>query len=119
MKNIVVTALFILSASQSFGSPVGSVAGTVRDPTGGVIPSVKLTLTNTTTNAQSNTTTNPEGEFQFPQLAPSTYKLTAEAQGFKKSTVSSVLVQVDQVTHVDLVLEVGNVTGPGPLEAVA
>ena len=43
----------------------------------------------------------------------------AENPGFKSDTVSSVLVQVDQVTHVELTLEVGSVTESVQVEAVA
>src|SRR5581483_11321539 len=118
-KLVVFATLLILCASLMFGSPVGSVAGTVKDSTGAVVPSVKLTLTNTSTNAQVNGTTNPSGEFQFLQLAPATYSLVAEAQGFKKINVSSVLVQVDQITHLELTLEVGTLTESVQVESAA
>jgi len=120
MKQITLfTALCILIASQMFAASVGSVSGTVKDSTGAVVPSVKLTLTSTGTNAQVTTTTNPSGEFQFLQLAPTTYTLTAETQGFKKINVSSVLVQVDQITHLELTLEVGTVTDSVQVESAA
>ena len=108
---------FLCAAAQIIASPVGSVAGTVRDATGAVIPHVKFTLTNTSTNSQITMVSNPEGEFQFLQLAPATYRMIAEAPGFKRASVSSVLVQVDQITHVDLTLEVGNVTESVQVEA--
>jgi hypothetical protein len=98
---------------------VGSVAGTIKDASGAIVPQAKLTLTSTTTNSQLTVISNPEGEFQFLQLAPTTYRLTAEAAGFKKATVASVLVQVDQITHVDITLEVGNVTETVQVEAAA
>ncbi|HLX41978.1 MAG TPA: carboxypeptidase-like regulatory domain-containing protein [Bryobacteraceae bacterium] len=120
MKTIIrAAALCILIAFQIFGAPVGSVSGTVKDSTGAVIPSVKLTLISTGTNATVNATTNPQGEFQFLNLPPSTYSLVAEAQGFKKTSVSSVLVQVDQITHLELVLEVGSLTESVQVEGVA
>ncbi len=119
MRKLAVFASLLLSAAQIFASPVGSIAGTVKDATGGLVPSVKLTLTSTGTNAQFTTTTNPEGEFQFLQLPPATYSLVAEAQGFKKVSISSVLVQVDQITHIDLTLEVGTVTESVQVESVA
>jgi hypothetical protein len=109
----------LLVAASLFGSPVGSVSGTVKDSSGAIVIAVRLTLTNTATNAQFATTTNAQGEFQFLQLAPSTYSLAAEAPGFKKSNVSSVLVQVDQVTRVDLALEVGSLTEMVQVEAIA
>lgn len=114
------TAVFaFLSAAIVCASPVGSVSGTVKDASGAVVPQVKLTLTSTATNAQMSTLSNPQGEFQFLQLPPTTYKLVAEAQGFKKSTVPEVLVQVDQITHVNLTLEVGSVSETVQVEAAA
>jgi hypothetical protein len=112
-------ALYFVSANWLFGSPVGSIAGSAKDPSGSLVPGVKVTLTNTATNAKLVTTTNPDGEFQFLQLAPATYSLSVEAQGFKSVSVPSVLVQVDQITHVDLSLEVGNVTESVQVAAVA
>src|SRR5215472_15434104 len=94
-------ALVFLSAAILSASPVGTVSGTVKDASGAIVPQVKLTLTSTTTNAQMSTVSNPQGEFQFLQLPPTTYKLAAEAQGFKKTTVPEVLVQVDQITHIE------------------
>jgi Carboxypeptidase regulatory-like domain len=113
-----VAALFTSSASL-MASPVGSIAGLVRDSSGGLIQGVKLTLTSSATNAHLTTTTNTSGEFQFPQLAPASYSLVAESTGFKRATVASVLVQVDQVTHVDLTLEVGSVSDSVQVEAAA
>jgi hypothetical protein len=84
-----------------------------------LVPGVKVSLTNTSTNAKLDTTTNANGEFQFLQLVPATYALAAEAQGFKKISVPSVLVQVDQITHLDLALEVGSLSESVQVEAVA
>src|SRR6266849_6498538 len=93
-----VIALFLLAMGMVLASPVGSISGTVKDPTGAPVANVKLKLTNTATNGESSATTNRNGEFQFLQLAPSTYSLEAESAGFKKITAPSVVVQVDQVT---------------------
>lgn len=116
---LVFAALTAVSlANQAAASPVGSIAGSVKDSTGGMVPRAKLTLTNTATNAQTNSLSNANGEFQFLQLAPSTYTLVAEAPGFKKVS-TSVLVEVDQITHVDVNLEVGSVSETVQVEAVA
>ena len=112
-------ALFFISASVIFSSPVGSISGTVKDPSGAVVPGVEIRLVNTSTNAQISTTTNAEGEFQFLQLAPATYSLAAEHTGFKKTSVDSVLVEVDQVTHLELKLELGSLSDSVRVESVA
>jgi hypothetical protein len=100
-------------------SPVGSVAGVVKDASGGTVAGVKVTLTNTATNAKLEATTNVNGEFQFLQLAPATYSLVAEAQGFRKLSVPSLLVEVDQITHLNLSLEVGSLAESVEVAAVA
>lgn len=116
---IALAVLGVLSLSGPLAaSPVGSIAGTVKDPSGAVVARVQLTLTNTATNAKMSALSNPNGEFQFLQLAPTTYTLVAEAPGFKKVS-ASVLVEVDQITHIDMNLEVGSVTDTVQVEAVA
>jgi hypothetical protein len=110
---------FLLSALSLFASPVGNISGTVKDPSGGVIPSAQLTLTSSATNQVLKTTSNAQGEFQFLELAPATYSLVAEAAGFKKINVSSILVQVDQTTHLELKVEVGNTTESIQVEGAA
>jgi hypothetical protein len=100
-------------------SPVGTIAGVVKDASGSIVPNVKVTLTNTLTNSKLEATSNPNGEFQFLQLAPATYSVVAEGQGFKRLNVPSVGVEVDQITHLDLALEVGNVTESVQVDSVA
>ncbi|PWU01670.1 MAG: hypothetical protein C5B51_22260 [Terriglobia bacterium] len=114
-----VLAMLVAGAASLFASPVGSIAGTAKDGSGAVISGVKLTLVSTATNARTTVSTDVNGEFQFLQLAPATYSLTAELSGFKSASVSAVLVQVDQVTHVDLTLEVGSVTESVQVSAVS
>src|SRR5260370_20359202 len=108
--SVSLTTLILLSAVSVVASPVGSISGSVKDGTGALVPGVKLTLLNTGTNAQLGATSNANGEYQFLQLPPATYSLTAEHTGFKKTIVANVVVQVDQVTRVDLVLEIGNLS---------
>ncbi len=111
--------VFFLAAASLWASPVGSVSGTVKDATGAVIAGVKLTLTNTGTNAKTVVASDAKGEFQFLQLAPATYSLVAESAGFKKVNAASVLVQVDQMTRLDFALEIGSVNDSVQVEAVA
>ena len=100
--------LFI--ATTVSASPTGSIAGSVKDSSGAVIVGAKLTLTNLATNAKMEATSDTNGAFQFLQLVPAVYSLVAEAQGFKKFTAASVLVEVDQITHLEIPLQVGSMT---------
>jgi len=90
-------------------SPTGSIAGFVRDPSGAMISGARLTLINMSTNGKEEIVSDSNGGFQFLQLAPAVYSLHVEAPGFKKETLKDVVVQVDQITHLDATLQVGSV----------
>ena len=117
-RRITFCLLFLMCSGWVMASPTGSITGFVKDPTGALIPGVKVTLTNTSTNAQLSTISNENGGFQFPQLAPAGYSLVVESPGFKRSVVN-VVVQVDQITRVDVVLHVGDIAQEVEVQAVA
>src|SRR5438132_8391824 len=102
--------VILLIAATVSASPTGSIAGSVKDPSGAAVTGAKLTLTNQSTNARMEAVSDANGGFQLLQLAPAVYSLVVESQGFKKVTEHQVLVQVDQITHVDVALEIGSVT---------
>src|SRR6266481_9561161 len=104
------SAFVLMFAPTVSASPTGSIAGFVKDSSGAVISGAKLTLINMSTNAKEETASDSSGAFQFLQLAPAVYSLHVEATGFKKEVLSDVVVQVDQITHVDAALQVGSVT---------
>src|SRR4051812_6463304 len=54
-----------------------SIAGTVTDPTGAVVASAKLQLTNVETGVVFPTTTNDVGQYRYLFLNPGSYKLQA------------------------------------------
>src|SRR5712692_4099834 len=114
-------ALVVILAGvvRLWASPAGSLTGFAKDPSGAFVPGVKITLTSTATNARLTATTDDSGAYQFPQLPPATYSLAAEATGFKKASIASVLVEVDQITRADIALEVGNVTEVVEVEGAA
>src|ERR1700688_3414542 len=103
------SAFVLMFAPTVLASPTGSIAGFVKDPSGAVISGAKLTLINLSTNAKEETVSDSNGGFQFLQLAPAVYSLHVETPGFKKETLKDVVVQVDQITHLDATLQVGSV----------
>jgi hypothetical protein len=96
----------LLAAPAWSQASTGSVRGTVRDQTGGVVPRVSVTLTRTATNVTSKTTTNEVGFYLFPGVAPGQYRLAVEAPGMQKYE-GALTVQVQQDALVDPVLQVG------------
>ncbi len=87
----------------------GAVDGVVQDATGAVVPGVQVTLRNVETGDRRTSVTSAQGQFVFPSVAPGSYEVVAEAPGFKKTVQSKVVVEVQQTTRVDLMMEVGDV----------
>jgi hypothetical protein len=90
------TGLLFIS-TLALADAVGRGAGVVRDGSGAVVSGAKVTLTRTSTNAVLIRTTDGSGAFQFLELPPDTYTLSVEAPGFKRTTLSRVVIQVDRL----------------------
>ena len=80
MYRFLLVALLAAPAFSQFDA--GSVLGTVRDATGGVIQGAKITLTNLETGITATTTTDANGSYEFPAVKIGLYKVTAEQPGF-------------------------------------
>ena len=85
----------------------GSLVGVVHDATGAVIPGVKITVENKSTNARFTAVSNGAGEYQVPSLHTGLYKITAEHTGFGTAVADSITVSVGEPQHIDLMLQVG------------
>jgi hypothetical protein len=86
----------------------GAIQGTVRDTSGGVVPGATVTLTNVGTNTSSQTTTNADGNYQFPAVRVGTYTVVAELQGFTRAAREGVGLSIQQRLVVDFVLKPGD-----------
>jgi hypothetical protein len=64
----------------------GTVQGTVKDPTGGVMVAVTVDISNPVTGFKRSATTDAMGRFVFRNLAPNPYRLEVNAQGFDTLT---------------------------------
>jgi hypothetical protein len=70
------------AGAQGLGG-AGTVQGTVKDPTGGVMQAVEVKISNPVTGFTRTTTTDATGKFVFSNLAPNPYHVSVDAQGFK------------------------------------
>jgi len=88
-------------------APVGSLTGTVHDPSGLVMPGVSVTVTNKDNGQTRALTTSSDGSFTAASLAPGNYAIQAKAEGFRELDVTAT-VQVGQTVSVDLVMQIGS-----------
>jgi hypothetical protein len=102
--------VLFLSAVTCLAAPVGSIKGYVRDATGAFVPNTTITLENQLTKTVSKAQSDGTGLYQFLDLPPGVYKLTAELTGFRTEEIPDVTVLVDQIVSLDFNLSPGNVT---------
>jgi Carboxypeptidase regulatory-like domain len=112
---------FLSSNVLAQSSPTGSLSGTVLDLGGAAVLGAKVTATHAETGLTRNSTSDAEGRWTIPVLPVGSYKITIEAQGFKKANWESVPVEAAVPRVLDTKLEVGevsievNITDTAPL----
>ena len=113
--------LCIFSLNLNAQSTYGSISGTVSDPSGAAIGAANITLTNVGTAEKRTQVTADNGQFTFVNLFQGNYRVDIEKQGFKHFARTGVVVEVQQDTHIDAALTLGQVsetvevTGETPL----
>ena len=117
-RNLFVFLFASAVASSQFES--GTVLGTVRDATGGVVANAKVTLENTRTAVTLQTKTDSNGNYEFVNVRLGNYRVRVMAPGFETSVTDPFDLTVNARQRVDLTLQVGqtsqNVTVIGAAE---
>jgi hypothetical protein len=111
----------LLYLPSTFGQRnLGHIYGSVTDPSGGVVPSAKVTVVDLERGVARVVTTDNAGEYSAPSLIPGTYALRFEAAGFQMAERRDIAVGVGQDVRIDLALVAGSlaqrvtVTGAPP-----
>lgn len=86
------------------------IQGTATDPSGAVVPGAKVTLTSQETKVRRSTLTNDEGVYTFTSLAPGSYELAVEKEGFARKVLADVRIAAEQMQSVAVSLTVGQTT---------
>src|SRR3984885_2523190 len=87
----------------------GQILGSVTDPTGAGIAGAAVLVTDTQHGTTRAATTGPSGDFAGPELEPGTYKIRAEAKGFRTVERPNIVIEVAQDLRVDMSLPTGSV----------
>lgn len=94
--------------------------GVVKDASGASVPNAHIAVTQIQTNIQVRTlVTDTNGNYEASDLSPTTYRLKADAPGFRSFIAQDVLLEAGQVRRVDITLEVGAATESITVEAGA
>jgi Carboxypeptidase regulatory-like domain len=110
-KFLVAGILCLCAASTALAQAGrGSVSGLVTDPAGAVVAGAKVVLLNQATGVTQHTVTSSAGLYTFISLNPGVYQVTASQKGFKNVAQDKVTVTVDQVTQVNITLQIGAIS---------
>jgi len=111
----------LLSSYLCAQTGTSSLRGTITDPKGAVIAGAVVTLSNPETGYVRTIKSSPQGEYQFLDVPPSTYTLTADAPGFATLKQAYLTLPVNTPVRLDLNMQVAGaqttveVSGAAPL----
>src|SRR5580704_12375588 len=109
--SLLVSVGMLVSTSSLYGqNTYGSIAGSVTDTSGATVTDANVTLTNLGTAEKRTQSSGGDGLFTFVNLFPGQYKIDVEKQGFKHFVRTPVTVEVQQSAHIDVALQVGEVS---------
>ncbi len=111
MRNLfIIASVMLLLAASAFGQTSNAtLSGTVADVQGGVLPSVTVTATNTSTAVVTTRITNNAGVYSFPSLLPGVYTVSAELSGFQNYTYTDVQLGNAAQVRLNFSLQVGGI----------
>jgi hypothetical protein len=105
-----VAALLLLGAASAYAQTPGQICGTVTDPSGAGMPGVSVTLMARDAAPSRTATTDPKGDYLFPNVWIGTYTLSFELSGFKKAVRPGLVVKASLELRADQRLEPGTPT---------
>jgi hypothetical protein len=114
-----VTLAGLLLSSALFGQASGRILGTVTDQTGAVLPGAAVTVIDTERGIARSLVTDAAGEYNAPNLLPSTYTVKVEMKGFKTLDRPNILLEVGREIRVDLTPQPGEQSQTVTIEATA
>ena len=107
----------VLAAGTAWAQDQSRLTGSVVDTTGAAIPGARLMLSNVATGVEASTESNEAGVYIFPYVAPGSYSLQTEVDGFKTSNQTGIILETGTTSTVNVQMEIGELTEVITVEA--
>lgn len=108
-RRFAVAALLTIAPLMGAQSTTATLSGTVVDPSGAVVPDVKINVVNTATAVTRSVNTNPQGDFSMALLPPGKYALRAVRAGFARIEIPNITLNTNDERTLVIKLKVGEV----------
>ena len=109
-RTICGSALFIIATGALAQSTLGSISGTIKDPTGAVIPGADIRLHRIESNTDVHAASDASGAYSALNVADGHYDIAVQAPGFKLVTARNINLLARQQLRYDLVEVPGGTT---------
>lgn len=95
------------------------IQGLITDASGAVVPNARVTARQTNTGFARTTVTGADGTYVLPNLRVGPYDLGVQADGFQAYVQTGIVLEVSNNVTINVVLRLGQVSGPRILEFCA
>ncbi len=109
--------IVLLTGAAAWAQATAQFSGTVRDQSGGVLPGVTVTVTQTDTGLTRTIVTDENGAYVLPNLPTGPYRLEVSLQGFRTYVQTGLVLQVAASPTINAVLAVGSLEETVSVEA--
>jgi len=102
--------VLLLAFALTAQDPRGTIVGNVTDSSGASVAGAEIRATNNATGVVASGRTNESGRFALPFQMVGIYTVSAELQGFRRSSRDGIQVRIGEVTEINFTLELGEIT---------
>jgi hypothetical protein len=105
---IVLCLLPFLTVAMLSAEVDGSISGTVKDPSGSVVPNASVVALEASTGISHSTHTDGRGFYTLPALPVGHYQLQIKVTGFRSYERNDIVLDTNAALRLDVKLEVGS-----------
>jgi len=95
----VLLAIPLIAKAQS---TFGSIVGVAQDTNSAAVPEAKITIKNLDENTTHTTLADSQGNFQFLNLKPGRYEVTATKEGFANFKIAEISLEARQALRIEV-----------------
>src|SRR5205085_51727 len=107
-EHLAVALVLLLTSTSAWAQATAELNGRVTDESGGVLPGVTVTATQTDTGFTRSVVTETNGLYVVSNLPTGPYRLEVALQGFRAYVQTGIVLRVAATPTINVVLSVGN-----------